>query len=451
MSKRDYYDVLGVPRKASSDEIKKAFRNRARHLHPDNKESGDEAAFKELAEAYEVLLDNQKRSLYDRYGHEGVKGATRSFDDIDFSSFAGFGIDDLIDVFFGGGLRSGRRTGPEPGAHLKYEIQIDFLEAVFGVEKKVTIKRMEECTGCSGSGAAQGSEITPCVTCAGMGQVQQVVNSWFGQSIRVMECPTCQGTGRKIEKPCRDCRGEGLLKKPREFELKIPAGIETGSRMRLSGAGDKGKRGGPFGDLFVLVYVKDHEHFVREGDTIHFKQPISFAMAALGGEIMVPTVEGEKMIKISPGTQTNTIAVIKHVGVPRLGDKTRRGDQLVHLIVTTPTKLNSEERKILEKLAQLRGESLSVPVKAESAAEPDKVETSKSQAEKTATKTSADPKPVDKPTKTSADDLKSTDKPSKNGDESAKRETSAQSKDDPSILDRIVEAFRPKNGEHENK
>jgi molecular chaperone DnaJ len=435
MAKRDYYEVLGVVRKASYDEVKKAFRNRARQLHPDNKVSGDEAAFKELAEAYEVLSDNQKRSLYDRYGHEGVKGSTRSFDDVDFSSFAGFGMDDLIDIFFGGGLRSGgRRGGPEPGAHLKYDLQIEFTDAVFGVEKKVSIKRMEGCTTCDGSGAAQGSNIITCTTCGGVGQVQQVVNSWFGQSIRVMECPACQGNGKKIEKPCRDCRGEGLLKITREFPLNIPAGIESGSRIRLNSAGDKGKRGGPFGDLFVVVQVKEHEHFVRDGDTIHFNQPISFSMAALGGEVMVPTVEGEKLLKVAPGTQTGTVAILRYLGVPRLGNPTRRGDQLVHLTVTTPTKLNSEERKLLEKLAALREESLSVPQPIA-----DKISTEAAGSGPTQEK-------ISKPAPSKHDD-----KPEKNGNDLEKAETEMQNKDDTSLFEKIVEVFRPKNGEHEDK
>ncbi|MGH9552736.1 MAG: DnaJ domain-containing protein, partial [Terriglobales bacterium] len=198
MSKRDYYEVLGVQRNASLDDIKKAFRNLARSLHPDNKDSGDEAKFKELAEAYEVLSDQSRRAQYDRYGHEAVQGSTRGFDNVDFSQFAGFGIDDFIDFFFGGGLRSGyRRGGPEPGSHLKYDLEIDFLEAVFGLEKKITVRRLEDCATCSGSGAAPGSSPVPCVTCAGMGQVQQVVNSFFGQSIRVIDCPACHGAGQK--------------------------------------------------------------------------------------------------------------------------------------------------------------------------------------------------------------------------------------------------------------
>ncbi|HEY9715538.1 MAG TPA: molecular chaperone DnaJ, partial [Chroococcales cyanobacterium] len=342
MAKRDYYEVLGVQKNATPEEIKKSFRNRARSLHPDNKESGDEAAFKELAEAYEVLSDDQRRAAYDRYGHEGVKGSTRGFDNMDFSSFAGFGIDDFIDFFFGGGagMRGGRRGGPEQGSHLKYDLQIEFLDAVFGCETKVNVKRLEECTGCNGSGAAPGSTPVKCVTCAGMGQVQQVMNSWFGQTMRVIECPACQGHGQKIDKPCRDCKGEGLVRKQREFQLKVPRGIEPNSRLRLTSAGDKGRRGGPYGDLFVIIHIKEHKTFIRDGETIHVKQPIGFSLAALGGEIMVPTVDGSKLLHVPSGCQSGTVLVMKDLGVPRFNHPTRRGDQVVHLIVETPSKLS---------------------------------------------------------------------------------------------------------------
>jgi molecular chaperone DnaJ len=419
MTKKDYYEVLGVSKTSDADEVKKAFRNRARHLHPDNKVSGDEAAFKELAEAYEVLSDNKKRPIYDRYGHEGVKGSTRNFDEVDFSSFAGFGMDDLIDAFFGGGMRSStHRGGAEQGAHLKYELEIDFLEAVFGTEKKVSIKRLEDCTTCNGSGAATGSKISPCTTCGGMGQVQQVVNSWFGQSVRVIECPDCQGVGQRIEKPCRECRGEGLLKESREFDLKIPAGIDSGSRLRLSAGGNKGKRGGPFGDLFVVVHINEHERFVRDGVTIHLQQSIGFAISALGGEVLVPTVDGQKAIKVVAGTQSGTTIVLKDLGVPRLSNPLRRGDQVVHLVVETPTKLNSEEKKLLAKFAQLRGESLEI-VNIENAADAE------------------------------LEAKLAIERPSKNGDKASSPE--ASEKEESSLIDKIVDAFRPKNGEQEEQ
>jgi molecular chaperone DnaJ len=423
-SKRDYYEVLGVSKSAAAEEIKKSFRNKARSLHPDNKESGDEAAFKELAEAYEVLSDANKRAAYDRYGHEGVQGSTRGFDNVDFSNFAGFGIDDIIDLFFGGGMRAGtRRGGPEQGAHLKYDLEIDFLEAVFGVEKKVSVRRLEECESCVGSGAAPGSTAVPCVTCAGLGQVQQVVNSWFGQSIRVMDCPACQGLGQKVDKPCRDCKGEGLIKKAREFSVKVPAGIESGSRLRLTSGGDKGRRGGPFGDLYVIVHVREHKDFVRENDTIHVRQPISYSMAALGGELLVPTVEGPHALKIPSGIQTGTTMVMKDLGVPRLNNPQRRGDQVVHIVVETPAKLNAEEKKLLEKLAELRGEELAVS----------KEDREKAEAERRPKEEPAQAKPSPKSGKKDKDKEKEKEK-----DEDAKEE---------SIFEKIVDAFRPKNGE----
>lgn len=230
MAKRDYYEILGVSKTASADEIKKSFRNRARQLHPDNKDSGDEVAFKELAEAYEVLSDAQKKSAYDRYGHEGVKGSTRDFDNVDFSSFQGFGFEDIIDALFNGGGRGfggqAGRNGPRQGAHLRYDLDLEFLDAVFGVEKKITVKRLEDCTSCEGTGASPGSELKTCATCQGQGQVKQMVNMLFMQSYQVIACPDCQGSGKKIEKPCKDCKGVGQTRKPREFDLKVPAGVE---------------------------------------------------------------------------------------------------------------------------------------------------------------------------------------------------------------------------------
>ncbi len=358
MAKRDYYEVIGVSRQSTVEEIKRVFRSKARNLHPDNKQSGDEAAFKELAEAYEVLCDEQKRSLYDRFGHEGVAGKTHSFDNFDFGAFAGFGLDELLESFFGGGFSNARRNGPEPGSHLQLDVQIDFLEAVSGVEKDIKIKRLDDCETCKGSGAAPDSKVINCSTCNGVGQVQQVINSWFGQSVRVSECPSCQGSGKRIEKPCRSCHGMMLAEKNVDFPLKIPAGIESGTRMRLPHGGDKGRNGGTFGDLFILIRVKEHEKFVRDGENIFVKQNISFSLAALGGEIIVPTVEGEKSLKIPVGTQTGRIMVMKNLGVPRINNSNRRGDQLVQLNIETPTKLSSEEKKLFERLAQIRGESL---------------------------------------------------------------------------------------------
>ena len=359
MSKRDYYEVLGVDRNATAEQIKRAFRNKARHLHPDNKESGDEAAFKELAAAYEVLSDENKRSLYDRYGHDGLAGGQAGFEGVDFGAFAD--LSEIFSQFFGGGTRSGyRRPTVNRGADLKYDLELDFLEAVFGVEKKISVRHLEDCTACSGSGAAQGSGPVRCSTCQGMGQIRQTTQTFLGHFTQVLTCPNCEGEGTRIDKPCSNCKGRGQVRKSREIEVKIPPGIDSGARLRVPGQGDQGRKGGPPGDLYVIVHVAEHPVFVREGTAIHVQQPISYSMAALGGEIVVATVEGAKILKVPPGTQTGTTLVMREQGVPVLNNPARRGEQFVHLTVETPTKLSSEERKLLERLAELRGESLTV-------------------------------------------------------------------------------------------
>lgn len=451
-SKKDYYETLGVPKGASAEEIKKSFRNKARHLHPDNKDSGDEQAFKELAEAYEVLSDQQKRANYDRFGHEGVKGAGQGFDNFDFSNFSGFGMDDIVDMldsFFGGGggMRGGRRGGPEQGAHLKFDLEIDFLDAVFGTEKTINVRRLEDCDSCNGSGAAPGSNPVPCVTCAGVGQVQQVINTFFGQALRVIACPACQGSGSKIDKPCKDCKGEALVRKQKEFQIKIPAGIDAGTRLRVQAGGDKGRKGGPFGDLFVVLHIKEHETFIRDGETIHIRQPISFSLAALGGEILVPTVEGAKPLKINAGTQTGTTTIMKNLGVPRFTGQqkreTRRGDQIVHLVVETPTKLSGEEKKLLEKLAELRGDKLTLSKADIAKAEEESRENlEKAEAEKNADKhADSHAKDAQKGSRDGAEDSK------KESGKHAKNKNKKEEAKDNSFLDKIVDAFRPKNGE----
>jgi len=455
-NKKDYYETLGVSKSATAEEIKKNFRNKARHLHPDNKDSGDEQAFKELAEAYEVLSDPNKRANYDRYGHEGVKGAGQGFDNFDFSNFSGFGMDDIADMldsFFGGGggFRGGRRGGPEQGAHLKFDLEIDFLDAVFGVDKTVTVRRLEDCEGCKGSGAAPGSNPVPCVTCAGVGQVQQVINTFFGQALRVVSCPACQGSGSKIDKPCKDCKGEALVRKQRDFQIKIPAGIDAGTRLRVQAGGDKGRKNGPFGDLFVVLHVKEHETFIRDGETIHIRQPIGYALAALGGEILVPTVEGAKPLKINAGTQTGTTLPMKNLGVPRFTGQqrkeTRRGDQIVHLVVETPTKLSGEEKKLFEQLAELRGEKLSLS-KADiaEAQEAQKAKEAQREAKENAEKAQSSEKGESKDSHEAKDKEAKDTKDSHKDSKHAKKYKKEESKDD-SFLDKIVDAFRPKNGE----
>lgn len=433
-SKKDYYEVIGVAKGATQEEIKKSFRKRARELHPDNKDSGDEKAFKELAEAYEVLSDAQKRSAYDRYGHDGVKSAGRRFDDVDFGQFQGFGMDDILEALFGQGARGGgfgggfgRQAGPQQGSHLKYDLQIDFLEAVFGCEKKLEISALDDCTSCLGTGAAPGSNVSTCGTCNGQGQVKELVNMLFVQTYQITTCPQCRGKGKKVDKPCRDCRGEGLTRKKKEFTLPVPAGIADGSRMRVGGHGDKGPIGGPFGDLFVVIHVKPHKDFVRDGNTIHVKQNVSFAMAALGGELLVPTVEGSKVMKIPSGIQTGTQLVMKDLGVPPLQGQGRRGDQIVHVHVQTPTKLSAEEKELFKTLAKITGESLTVEAEKETIENRD---SSEKKAKKD-TEKSADAEPNSK---------------SKSKGKKKAGATDEEAKED-SILDKIVDAFRPKSSD----
>ncbi len=420
MSKRDYYEVIGVAKGATPEEVKKAFRRQARSLHPDNKDSGDEKAFKELAEAYEVLSDENKRASYDRYGHEGVKGSASRFDNFDFSGFQGFGMDDILESLFGASMRggfSGSRGGPAQGAHLRYDLELDFLEAVFGVEKKLTVKRLDDCTTCLGTGAAVGANITTCQTCNGMGQVKELVNMLFVQSYQITTCPGCHGGGKSVDKPCRDCKGQGLTRKPKEWEFKVPAGIEDGSRIRIGQAGDKGPHGGQFGDLFVMVHVKRHKDFIRENNTIHVKQDVSFSMAALGGELLVPTVDGTKVLKIPHGVQSGTKLVMKDLGVPLLNSPNRRGDQIVHINLKTPNKLSKEERELFERLAELQKEELHIDSDSENVESQNDVENKSS----------------------------TTDENGGSTKKKMKHDKSKSSKKDDTLLDKLVDVFRPKD------
>jgi molecular chaperone DnaJ len=366
MATRDYYEILGVSKTATADEIKKSFRKTAAKLHPDNKDTGDEAAFKELVTAYEVLSDDDKRAIYDKYGAEGLKrgGASAGSyaQDFDFSAFGG--LEDILEFFMGGGM--GMRGGgagrtPARGNDLRYDMDMDFHEAVFGVEKKINIKHLRPCGGCSGSGAAPGSKSVPCTGCGGHGQVRQTSSTLFGHFSQIVVCPHCRGEGTKIEKPCEQCQGKALVKQARSLELKIPAGVDNGSRIRVPNEGDSGAKGAGPGDLYVICRVRDHEKFIREGTTIHLKQSISPSMAALGGEMWVETVGGKRVLKIHPGTQTGKIETMKGEGVPFLSSSERRGDQNVHIFVEVPTKLSDEEKQIFKRLAEIRGESLSIP------------------------------------------------------------------------------------------
>ncbi len=345
MAKRDYYEVLGVSRSATEVEIKKAYRTLAIKHHPD-KNPDDvhaEEKFKECAEAYAVLSDAQKRAAYDRFGHQA--GGAGGFDP-GFSN-----IEDIFDMFgfgdmFGG--RGGRRTTVQRGSDLRYDIEITLEDSANGKEEKLRIPRLEKCETCEGSGAEEGTTAETCITCSGSGQTSY--QQGFFSVMRT--CPNCSGKGKIIRSPCKDCHGQGRVEKEKSLEVKIPAGVETGSRLRISGEGEAGANGGPSGDLFVVIHVAEHETFERQGANLYSAVPITFGQAALGDEIKVKTLDGEEDLKIPAGTQTGTVFRMRSHGMPALGGR-GKGDLFVAATVITPKSLTKEQRKILEKLADV--------------------------------------------------------------------------------------------------
>ncbi|QQS41115.1 MAG: molecular chaperone DnaJ [Acidobacteriota bacterium] len=347
MSKRDYYEVLGVGRGASESDIKRAYRRLAVQYHPDKNPDDREAEekFKEAAEAYSVLSDSQKRARYDRFGHAGMGGSAGGGFDPGFTN-----IEDIFDLFgfgdmFGGG---GRRTTVQRGADLRYDYQITLEEAAEGKDAKIEIPRLETCESCSGKGTAEGTDPETCITCSGSGQTRY--QQGFFSVMRT--CPNCSGKGQIIKDPCTECRGQGRVEKKKTLELKIPAGVDSGSRLRVGGEGESGVNGGPNGDLYVFISVKAHETFERQGSNLYTSAPISFAQAALGAEIEVKTLDGEETLKIPAGTQTGTVFRIKGEGMPALGGR-GKGDLFVAVTLVTPKSLTKEQRKLLEKLAEV--------------------------------------------------------------------------------------------------
>ena len=350
-TKRDYYEVLGVQRTASETEIKRAFRNQARQFHPDvNKAPDAETRFKEINEAYEVLSDGSKRAAYDRFGHAGPSGNFDGFGDLG-------GFADIFDTFFGTGGRRTSQRGPQRGSDLRYDMTITFLEAAFGVEKQIEIPVMETCGTCDGSGAQPGSGSETCPRCHGSGELRRVQQSVFGQFVNVVMCESCQGEGRVIANPCKTCKGQGRLLGSRELTVKIPAGVDRGQQIRLSGEGEIGPKGGPPGDLYIVLNVAEHELFKRDGYDVYYELPINIAQAALGSEIHIPTLDGEVELTIPAGTQTGRDFRLRGKGVPQLRSSAR-GDMHVIAKVVTPTKLNSRQRELFEELAgELEGQA----------------------------------------------------------------------------------------------
>jgi molecular chaperone DnaJ len=357
-NKRDFYEVLGIARTATEDEIKKAFRRMAKQYHPDaNKEQGAEARFIEINEAYEVLSDPQKRAAYDRYGHAGLgngAGAGAGFA-TDFGSFST--INDLFETFFAGTAGgTSRRTGPQRGADLRYELTITFEEAVFGCQKEIELPRWETCSHCRGNGAQPGTSTSRCSACQGTGEIRRVQQSIFGQFVNVTMCERCRGEGRVITTPCEKCRGQGRVRNNRRVVVNIPAGVDDGINVRVTGEGEVSARGGTPGNLYVVLTVKPHQFFKRQGNDIIYELPISFTQAALGDEVDVPTVDEKKTtLRIPAGTQSGRSFRLKGMGVPVV-HSSARGDQHVIVKVVTPTSLTAEQKHLLEEFARLEQE-----------------------------------------------------------------------------------------------
>ena len=353
----DYYEILGVSKDASKDEIKSAFRKKARTLHPDvNKAPDAEEKFKELGKAYETLMDDNKRATYDRYGEDGLKNA--GFDT--GGPFAGgFGdLNDIFNSFFGmGGFGFGGRPDPNApveGDDLRLDIEIDFEQAVFGCEKEIKFDHLELCPSCNGTGAEKGSQPVTCPTCHGSGQVKQVMRTPLGSIAQIVTCPDCHGAGKKITNPCKACRGQGKLQKEKKINIKIPAGVDNMSKIRVSHEGDAGTNGGPAGDLYVVLHVKSSDYFKREGNDVYSRLDVTQAQAALGDEVIVKTLDGEQKITVQAGVQSGNSIKIKGAGVPYIARPSQRGDHIVIVAVKTPLKLSDEERNLYRRLYEIQ-------------------------------------------------------------------------------------------------
>ncbi|MBN1400478.1 MAG: molecular chaperone DnaJ, partial [Anaerolineae bacterium] len=351
-----YYEVLGLSRAASKDEIRASYRKLARQYHPDVSHEPDaEARFKEINEAYQVLSDDEKRSIYDRYGHAGLE---RQGMGPGFEGFGFGGIEDIFEDFFGFGTRRAARPGPRRGADLRYDLEISFEEAVFGCEQEIHIGRMEVCPQCGGSGAEPGTSPIRCPECNGTGQVRRAQQSIFGSFVNVTPCARCGGSGEIVTTPCTRCHGAQRVEQLRSIVVNIPAGVDDGMRVRLAGEGESGERGGPPGNLYVVVHVKPHAYFRRREDDILVSINVNIAQASLGDEITVPTLEGEHTLTMPAGTQAGTTFRIKGQGVPRLRGS-GRGDQIVIVNVQVPVKLTEEQRELLTALGETMGNEIS--------------------------------------------------------------------------------------------
>ncbi len=357
--KRDYYEVLGVSKGASDDDIKKAYRAAAKKCHPDlnpGKEKEAEEKFKEVNEAYDVLKDAEKRQRYDQFGHAGVDPSYGGGGGAYSGGFGGFDMGDIFDSFFGGGFgsrgHSANKNGPKKGKDIQQDLSITFEEAAFGVKKEVIIYRMETCKTCNGSKAKAGTKPATCGSCGGSGQVRSVQRTPFGNFQSTTTCQQCRGAGEVISEPCTDCKGTGQIRHQRKIEVNIPAGIDNGQTISIRGEGSSGIKGGPHGDLYITINIKKHEVFTRQGFDVVLDMPISFVSAALGDTVRVPTLDGEVEYKIPEGTQTGTVFKFKGKGIPHLQAR-GRGDQYVKVNVEVPKGLNEKQKELLREFDAL--------------------------------------------------------------------------------------------------
>jgi molecular chaperone DnaJ len=358
---RDYYDVLGVPREANKDDIKKAFRKLAREYHPDVSEHPDaEARFKEINEAYEVLSDDEKRARYDRFGAAGVGNGGFS----GAGGAAGFGFEEIFEEFFnnfGTSRTATRRRGPRPGADRRVNVTVSFEESVFGVEKEIEFDRLQTCETCTGTGAEPGTSPTRCPECKGTGEIRQVQQTFLGAMVRASTCPRCNGRGEINPTPCHTCSGRGLVQDHARLSVQIPPGVREGLQIQIKGEGDSGEYGAPGGNLYVLIDVHEHKFFKRKDNDVILDISLNIAQAALGDKIQIPTVDGDVELPIPAGTQTGKVFRLRGKGMPRLrpdGSNSGRGDQLVYVQVETPTNLTPEQRELFEKLASTFGKNV---------------------------------------------------------------------------------------------
>lgn len=353
----DYYEILGVDKNSSKDEIKKAFRTLARKYHPDvNKAPDAEEKFKQIGKAYEILSDDDKRAVYDRYGEDGVQqqGYSSQFD------FGFGGLDEIFSSFFGDfgfGGRAQDPNAPRRGDDLRLDLQIEFDEAYHGADKEIEINHLENCTACNGTGAEAGSQRTTCQTCGGSGQVKHITRTPLGNFSQVSICPKCQGAGSVIQTPCKKCNGAGQVEVKKKFTLHIPEGIETGIKMRVSGGGDAGKNGGSAGDLYVIIHVKTHPIFKRDGANLYLNQPVSVAQATVGDTLSIPTPTGEAQLKLHSSSQHNEVFKIKDEGMPYINNPKQKGDLFVQLNIIIPKNLSKEEQKLYQQLLELEKKS----------------------------------------------------------------------------------------------